>query len=966
MKVSLIKPPLSVIFAMFVLAFLSGGMAVGQVAFHQIYGGEALDEATDVIQTADEGYAVVGTTSSFNAQGKDLFLMRVDVFGKILWTKTYGGLGDEEAASLLQTRDGGFVLTGSTNSNGQGKTDLYLLKTDKNGNLEWSQTIGGSENEANASIIEAYEGGYLLLGSTNSFGSGGQDFYLVKTSVSGTVEWTRTYGGSGDEVAAEVVNSGDGGYVLAGAVNGGMGAGGSDAYLVKTNSAGELLWSKTYGRQQNENCNAIVKNDQGEFWIAGQENEFGPATGNAYLAAIDATGTLSWAKGFGTTGAEAGLEMALSSDGGCILAGTSARFGESSGNTIVLKIDFTGDTLWTRSFGGNGWDVPAGVLQTADGGYIVCGTTTGFGSAGKDVYLLKFDGNGNGGCNQYNTYLRERTLSFVDGTGGQADRGGEGLAMETTVSFAKNLGTIVCSNKPPENKPYKVRIGEINCQILQAGKTICFGEKLSLCVDTTVNYSLELDGDDYINCGKSNRFAFEGQDFSFSVWVKPYATEGRKTVLFKHSSASAKHGLYHLYLENGYPTFTVMNAARSKYIYTSSAAKLYPGTWYHLAVVASSDEKKIRLMVNGKEMAASSWKGDGTEDDRIDQVISTDEFLIGATFQVLSDGALGYGSHFNGLIDQVSFWNRALDDVELPIKGIEPLACFTEPGLIGYWNFNDGHGIKAMDVGINNNHARIFGARFSGDVPFDQHKPYYTYTWSTGEETAAIDVIPTQNTTYRVTATDGTRSAVDSVVIQVSRINTGEIAGVDKVSPQMAATYSVPSHPQSRYRWLIDGGEILAGGNSNTVTVEWQQPNDFSVAVVEINSQGCHGDTIHLGELPIYDGYILRNIQFERNSATLKRESHGELNKLAKLLVRNRNKRIELQGHTDYVGADEQYLKRLSERRAKAVADYLVDRGVSRSGLQYQGFGSSQPIATNDTEEGRQLNRRVEIRVVSK
>jgi hypothetical protein len=171
------------------------------------------------------------------AGGFDFNLVKTDSAGNLNWSNTYGRSGDDFAYSLVNTSDGGYALAGYTSSSGAGYYDFYMVKTDSAGNKQWSKTYGGTGDDEARSLIQTSDDGYALAGWTNSFGGGGYDFYLVKTDSAGNMNWNQTYGRAGDNQAYSIIQTTDGGYALAGYTDS-SGAGGYDFYLIKIDSAG--------------------------------------------------------------------------------------------------------------------------------------------------------------------------------------------------------------------------------------------------------------------------------------------------------------------------------------------------------------------------------------------------------------------------------------------------------------------------------------------------------------------------------------------------------------------------------------------------------------------------------------------------------------------------------------------------------------------------------------------------------
>ena len=207
------------------------------VLWTNTFGGSNVDVGKSVQQTSDGGFIVGGWTWSFGAGIRDFYLIKTDEKGDALWTKTYGGTNDDLGYSVQQTSDGGFIFAGDTRSFGVGNVDIYLIKTDESGNTLWTRTFGGSGDDFSRSVQQTSDGGYIIGGSTRSFGSGGTDIYLIKTDGGGSILWTNTFGGGDLDVSTSVQQTSDGGYIIIGYTRS-FGAGSHDFYLVKTDANG--------------------------------------------------------------------------------------------------------------------------------------------------------------------------------------------------------------------------------------------------------------------------------------------------------------------------------------------------------------------------------------------------------------------------------------------------------------------------------------------------------------------------------------------------------------------------------------------------------------------------------------------------------------------------------------------------------------------------------------------------------
>lgn len=212
----------------------------GAITFERTYGGASDDFSGSVQETKDGGYIIAGGTKSFGAGGWDVYLVKTDSLGDTLWTRTCGGTNGDGGYSVQQTSDRGYIITGHTYSFGAGWDDVYLIKTNASGDTLWTKAYGGVDWDYGYSVQQTTEGGYIIAGITESFGSGWGSVYLIRTNASGTLLWSRIYGGTADDEGKSVQQTRDGGYIIAGKTTS-FGAGGNDAYLIKTDSSGTVV-----------------------------------------------------------------------------------------------------------------------------------------------------------------------------------------------------------------------------------------------------------------------------------------------------------------------------------------------------------------------------------------------------------------------------------------------------------------------------------------------------------------------------------------------------------------------------------------------------------------------------------------------------------------------------------------------------------------------------------------------------
>jgi uncharacterized protein YuzE len=365
-------------------------------SFAKTYGGTMEDYGFSVQQTSDGGYIVAGITGSFVAESADIFLLKTDANGNIIWAKTYGGANNEWAHSIQQTSDGGYIVAGWTNTFGAGITDIFLIKTDANGNVQWAKTYGGTSNIYAYSVQQTSDGGYIVAGGTSSFGVGGAIF--VKTDANGNVIWAKTYGGTRTDGASSVQQTSDGGYIVAGWTTS-FGAGLRDIILIKTDANGNVIWAKTYGGTGWDRAYSVQQTSDGGYIVAGYTNSFGADSIDIFLIKTDANGNVVWAKTYGGTDDDWAFSVQQTSDGGYILAGGTWSFGAVGLGIFLIKTDANGNIQWAKTYGGIYGNIAYSVQQTSDGGYIVAGYGWSFGTGSGDIFLIKTDANGNiGSC----------------------------------------------------------------------------------------------------------------------------------------------------------------------------------------------------------------------------------------------------------------------------------------------------------------------------------------------------------------------------------------------------------------------------------------------------------------------------------------------------------------------------------------------------------------------------------------
>ena len=316
--------------------------------FEEMYGGIDDDFGFSVVQTIDGGYAIAGYTTSYGVAGANFWLIKTDSAGTVQWNQTYGGANDDIGYSVVQTSDGGYTVTGTTLSYGAGGIDVWLVKTDGSGTPQWNQTYGGTSVDQGFSVIQTIDGGYAIVGYTESYGSGGIDVLLVKTDGSGTPQWNQTYGGASSDFGYSVVQTIDGGYAVAGTTLS-YGAGSEDSWLVKTDPTGAAQWNQTYGDVMDDAGFSVVQTSDGGYAIAGITNSYGAGNYDFWLVKTDGSGTAQWNQTYGGTNDDIGWSVVETGDGGYVIAGYTASYGAGGNDVWLVKTDVESGLAWTGS-----------------------------------------------------------------------------------------------------------------------------------------------------------------------------------------------------------------------------------------------------------------------------------------------------------------------------------------------------------------------------------------------------------------------------------------------------------------------------------------------------------------------------------------------------------------------------------------------------------------------------------------
>lgn len=387
---------------LFAIIFLVPSFSDAQVKFRKVMGSIGYDYGMSAKQTTDKGYIICGATSSFGTGNSDMFALKTDSLGIPKLQKTYGGINVDRGACIRQTTDKGYIMVGYTNSAGAGGYDVYLIKIDSLLQPQWTKTYGGSDWDFGKCVEQTTDGGYIICGSTYTYGQGNEDYYLIKTNSSGDTLWTKTFGGVNEDVANSVVQTIDGGYILTGTSKS-MGDTLGDIYTVKTNSLGDTTWTNKFGGTHLDYGNDILESRFGRYIIGGESQSLGNPDSDGIIVVISTTGSTiglmyrTYLPDFDNV-----ESIAEDTSGRIAMTGRTITNGDAYGNGDVYfsLINKDWGFINATTFGATGYDKGCSIEPTKDKGFIICGYTTSFNNFLDDIYLIKTDSTGIAGSGE--------------------------------------------------------------------------------------------------------------------------------------------------------------------------------------------------------------------------------------------------------------------------------------------------------------------------------------------------------------------------------------------------------------------------------------------------------------------------------------------------------------------------------------------------------------------------------------
>ena len=372
--------------------FVPTSKYMSNLEWEKTWGGSSLEQGNGIAVDSSGNSFITGTTMSYGAGGSDVFLLKYDSSGNFRWEKTWGSSGENEANGIALDDSGNVYITGYIWNSYEGWGEVLLLKYDLAGNLLWNTTWGGSSLEQGNGIAVDSSGNSFITGTTMSYGAGGSDVFLLKYDSSGNLIWNNTWGGSDDDYGYGTALDGSGNISITGYTES-YGVGESDVFLLKYDSSGILMWNTTWGGSDDDYGYGTALDDSGNAFITGYTENYGTAYNDVILLKYDRTGNLLWNTTWGSSGLDYGNSIALSSSGTVFITGFTESYGKAYSDGLLYKYDSSGNLLWDITFGkSNSFDDGTGIAIDSSGNAFIIGYTENLrGGGGCDIIILKYN-----------------------------------------------------------------------------------------------------------------------------------------------------------------------------------------------------------------------------------------------------------------------------------------------------------------------------------------------------------------------------------------------------------------------------------------------------------------------------------------------------------------------------------------------------------------------------------------------
>ena len=664
---------------------LTGGSGL---IWSKTIGSSGSEGGRSVYETNDGGFIVCGYTYSFGEGNADLFLIKTDSLGNVEWSNTYGGSGWEYGFSACQTVDGDFIATGYTTSSGAGLDDVYVIKTNASGDTLWTRTIGGTGVDIGKSVIEMDDGSFVICGYTESSGSGESDVYLVKLSSDGNLLWTKTFGGGKVDMGNKVSKTKEGGLIIAG--SNGSTSSNQDFYLIKTDAEGNEDWQKTYGfsvAYPFDWCYSVCQTSDGGYLLSGDSNVSTPC--NMVVIKTDSLGNQVWNHNFGERLHDHGYSACETDDGGYILCGSVKSFETGKNDICIIKLDSDGKELFRRKFGDTGSETANMLIKTKDGNYVIVGYTDSYGSGNFDVYLLKLS----------NLYPK---FNAIPGTGNaplEVTFTDNSLGNILSWQWDFNEDGIIDSEEQHPTWTF-VQPGTYTVQLIVSDGTASDTVKYTNLISVFDGESALLfnGGNSYVQCPATSNLNLTEQ-LTIEAWINPSGWGEILNIGFGRIVDKKNIALFLIGTKPPFNdhclAFQIKHSSGATSISTTPENSVSLNTWQHVAVTYEANSNEIKMYSNGIEQTVSNTVSpSGTIADH-----NSEDLYIG--------NAALKNYCFSGIIDDVRIWSIVRSAAEIQEK-MNYHYEVGETGLVGSWGMNEGNGDIVQDVsGFGNNGTNI-------------------------------------------------------------------------------------------------------------------------------------------------------------------------------------------------------------------------------------------------------------------
>ncbi len=318
--------------------------SIAQNYWARTYGGTSEDSPWKIVNTPNLGFAIEGRTRSFGNSSEDFLFFTADSNGTPLLQKVFRANNLDEPYAMIRTSDGGYLIAGNSSSFGEGSKDILFLKLNSSGGIEWQKTIGGYYDDAVLSVIQTSDGSYVTAGWSFSVGAGGTDAWILKITPDGTIQWQKAYGDKGYDFAYSVTETTDGGIVFVGQLDV-VSGGDNDVWVVKLDDSGNIVWQKTYGGAKDESGRAVLENLDGTLIVGAWSKSFGNGSSDFWLLKLNSDGSVIWQKVYLANGEDNFFAIERTKNDGYILVGGSNSIGSSDYDFLVLRVDGDGSIL---------------------------------------------------------------------------------------------------------------------------------------------------------------------------------------------------------------------------------------------------------------------------------------------------------------------------------------------------------------------------------------------------------------------------------------------------------------------------------------------------------------------------------------------------------------------------------------------------------------------------------------------